>query len=306
MDRQLLEEARERVRQAVTHGDLEPVATALDRLAISEKMCFDLLSVVTEQPASLQPLRALQARLGGQPPPRAFERVLLLRAWLTSLDSVNSLPLADAVKRLICEEARFVAAPPATALPRFDLDLNVFVAFSKLATLRRFPAGQLHWETSGFPRSWIFKVRPRALPKLAYYLGVRMRGFAPAIFIHLNANRKDRGALFERESNRSYFRMAQSAALQPAIKGLVASSWLHSPDTMAVSPHLTTLNRVFLENGALVTTMGAADPDSGVFARSPERRRLFDEGRFKPTTGLVVWPRVQMLRWATAHPELAD
>jgi hypothetical protein len=235
-----------------------------------------------------------------------FERVLLLRAWARSLDQVPSLPLPDSVKRLIGEEVQFVAAPPPIALPRFELDTSGFVAFSKLATLRRFPAGQFHWEVSGFPRSWLFKVPLRALPMVTYYLAVRMRGFAPAIVIHLNANRKDRAALLERESNRSYFRMAQSVALQPEIRGLVTSSWLHSPDTMAVSPHLTALNRVFLENGALVTAMGAADVNSGVFARSPERRRLFEEGRFKPTNGLVVWPRAEMLRWATAHPELAD
>ena len=305
MEHQLLE-GREIVQHAIAHGDLEPVAKILARLAVDDRTCFDLLAGVTEQPLSLRPLRALRARLGSEPPPGVFERLLLLRAWLTSLDCVRSLPLADSVKRLICEEARFVAAPPSTKLQHFDLDRNVFIALSKLATLRRFPAGQLHWEIAGFPRSWVFKVRPRAQPRLAYYLGMRMRGFAPTFFIHLNANRKDRAALVERESNRSYFRMAQSLALQPEIKGLVASSWLHSPDTMAVSPHLASLNRVFLENGALVTTMGAADPDSGVFTRSPERRRLFDQGLFKPTNGLVIWPRAQMLSWATSHPELAD
>jgi hypothetical protein len=133
-----------------------------------------------------------------------------------------------------------------------------------------------------------------------------MRGFAPAFFIHLAFHGQKRGALLERDSNRAYYRMAQAMSRQPHVKGLVASSWLHSPDTMTASPHLTGLNRVFLENRALVTTMGPANPESGVFYRSPERRRLFDEGRFTPTTGLVLWPRADMLAWARAHPELAE
>lgn len=306
MPPRLLEETREIAETALAAADLRPVGNAIDRLDGGASGAFEWLSTVTEAPASLEPLRARRSRLGGEAPAGAFERVLLLRAGLTTLSRMPALPVADAVKRLMCEEVRFVAAPPAAAAHRFDLDRSVFVALSKLATMRRFPAGQLHWEVSGFPRSWMLKVRPRALPRLAYYLGLRMRGFAPALFIHLNANRKDRAALLERESNRSFFRMAQSVALQPEIKGLVASSWLHSPDTIAVSPHLNALNRVFFENGALVTTMGAADPDSGVFTRSPERRKLFEEGRFKPTTGLVIWPRTDMLAWAAAHPELAD
>ncbi|MGH9349370.1 MAG: hypothetical protein ACRD26_19140, partial [Vicinamibacterales bacterium] len=183
---------------------------------------------------------------------------------------------------------------------------NSFAAMCKVATLRRFPAGQLHWELSGLPRSWLLRVDPRALPRVWFYVAAKLRGCAPAFFIHLNANRRDRFALLERESNRSYFRMAQSLALQPHVKGLVASSWLHSPDTMRVSPHLTSLNRVFLEHGALVTTMGPAAPDCGVFDRSPERRRLYENGAFRPTTGLVIWPRDAMLRWADTHPEYGD
>jgi hypothetical protein len=302
----LLDLTRQLAEDALASADLRPAGDLIDRLDAAETRAFDRLRTVTETPATLEPLRALRSRLNGEAPAGTFERVLLLRAWLTTLQRIPHLPLAESVKRLMCEEVRLVAAPSPSAAQRFDLDRSVFVAMSKLATMRRFPAGQLHWEVAGLPRSWVLKVRPSALPRLAYYVGMRMRGFAPALFIHLNANRKDRAALVERESNRSYFRMAQSLALQPAIKGLVASSWLHSPDTIAVSPHLNALNRVFVDNGALVTTMGAADPESGVFTRSPERRRLFEQGLFKPTTGLVIWPRTDMLAWAAAHPELAD
>jgi hypothetical protein len=298
-------EIRDVARHALAGDDLRATASMLDALAIDEAGSFALLRGVTEARETLDPIERVCDRLQSPPPPGALERVLLLRAWLANVPRIDDLPIVDAVKRLMAEEVRMVAARPATER-RFDFRRNLFVSLSKLATLRRFPAGQLHWEVSGFPRSWLPKVHPRALPKLAYYLAIEMRGVAPTFVIHLNANRKDRAALLERESSRSFFRIAQSAALQPAIKGLVASSWLHSPDTMRVSPHLTALNRVFLENGAIVTTMGPADLESGVFTRSPERRRLYERGEFTPTTGLVVWPRRHMLVWAAAHPELAD
>jgi hypothetical protein len=64
-----------------------------------------------------------------------------------------------------------------------------------------------------------------------------------------------------------------------------------------VSPHLAAVNAPILAAGGFVTTVGTASPDCGMFERSRERARLYREGRLKPTTGLVIWPRADMLRW---------
>jgi hypothetical protein len=130
-----------------------------------------------------------------------------------------------------------------------------------------------------------------------------MRRFGPAFVIHTGVGGKNY-LLLEREAERSYYRMAQSMAMQPRMIGLITSSWLHSPDTFAISPHLAWLNRVFRENGAVLATMGPADADCGVLHRSPERRRAYEEGRLKPTLGLVIWPRDAMLAWARTRPDL--
>jgi hypothetical protein len=41
-----------------------------------------------------------------------------------------------------------------------------------------------------------------------------------------------------------------------------------------------------------------------VLHRSPERKRAYEEGRLKPTLGLVIWPRDEMLAWASSRPDL--
>src|SRR5262249_20293468 len=181
---------------------------------------------------------------------------------------------------------------------------NRFVALCKIATLRRFPAGQFDWERSGLPRSWVPRVRPASeLARLLSIVAVQWRAFGPAFFIHLAVAHRVY-ALLERDALKSYYRMAQSMALQPEVNGLIASSWLHSPDTFAVSPHLAWLNRVFAEHGAVVATMGPASPDCGALTRSVERQKAFAEGRFKPTLGLIVWRRRDLLAWAERHPGL--
>ncbi len=286
----------------------EQVGDALERVRVSDAALYRLLSDVTEDPASVESLKALRDSL--RLPEAAvatgeFERQLLLRAMRSSESRLASYPVDDSVKRLFADEVRAVESPSPAARSRFDLTKNIFVALAKIATLRRFPAGQMTWEVSGIPRSWLPKVPPQSLPQVVKYLA-KLGGLGPAFVPHLNAMRKDRAALVERETNRSWYRMAQSLRLQPHVRGLVASSWLHSPDTMRVSPHMTGFSRALLDNGALVIRHHRVDPDCGVFYRSPERKKLYDEGQFIPTHGMVIWPRKEMLAWADAHPELAD
>ena len=291
-----------------SEGRLELVDAALAAAGVDDERIYRALAAITESPSSLDALKALRATLtvddeaaaGG-----AFERAVLLRAMRRSQAALRGYPVDDSVRRLYDEEVRTVESPSPAALSRFDLTKNIFVGLAKIATLRRFPAGQMTWEISGIPRSWLPQVPVRHWPRVLQYL-VKFGGLGPAFVPHLNATRKDRAALLERETNRSWYRMAQSMKRQPDIRGLVASSWLHSPDTMRVSPHMTAFSRALLDNGALLVRHHKADLDCGVFYRSPERRKLFDDGQFIPTHGLVIWPRAEMIAWADAHPELAD
>jgi len=118
--------------------------------------------------------------------------------------------------------------------------------------------------------------------------------------------RKNPLILLEKECNRSWYRIARSVEMQPDIKGLVATSWLLSADTFKVSPHLSFVNKPFVESGAIVTSAGEADEAAGYLIGSALRRRLYESGKFKPTLGLILWSREQMIRWALSHPELGE
>ena len=301
---QLTEDTRIALDASLAAPALVDVASALRRRQLDEA-CEGIIQSITTSNGLQARLKAIKDDLAAAAPECAtgsLERLLLMREQRKVLARIASLPVSEDVKRLFCEEFQYVAAPPRGAA--FDATRGSFVALCEVATLRRFPAGQLHWNLSGLPRSWLLKVRGRARLTLLAWIAGKLRGFRPVFFPHLNAHRKSKWILTELESNRSYYRMAQSMMHQPGVKGLVASSWLHSPDTFAVSPHLAWMNRTFLENGGLVVLMGPADPDCGVLSRSPERKKLYDEGQFKPTTGLVIWPRREMLDWAARHPEL--
>ncbi len=270
--------------------------------------CVSLVCLVTESAQSREPIKALKASLqqsGLNTENNSLERLLLVHSALLSLDELSARPVCISVKKSICDEFQFFACPDDDKRSKFQADKSSFVAMCKIATLRRFPAGLFDWEVSGIPRSWVLRVDPWDFPKVAYFIAVKLGGFSPTFFSHLSGRRKNK-SLSEEEANKSYYRMAQSLEIQPEVKGFAACSWFRSPDTHRVSPHLAWLSKVIVESGGLVTTAGPEDPDCGVFHRSSTRKRLYEAGEFKPTKGLVIWPREAMLKWAVAHPEFGD
>ena len=283
--------------------ELQVVARALAAAAISVEECTREAETITELPETRRRLEAIRnsvSRRAVDVGAGVFERFVLAHSVLRHLHELGSAAVPLVVKRLTCTGLlRFADAREA-----LDLSESRYERLCKMATLRRFAAGQFDWERSGLPRSWLLRVRPLSeLIGLLATIASEWRAFGPAFFVHMPATYPVL-ALREGEVLKSYYRMAQAMELQPEIKGLIASAWLHSPATFEVSPHLAWLNNVFAANGAVMATMGPAPADCGVLAQSMERQRAFDDGRFKPTIGLVVWSRRKVLAWAAAHREL--
>lgn len=270
---------------------------------------FAILQKVGDDASSRLALLQLPSSVGsteGSIPPNALSRYLLLRAAETALPLVAKLPVSEVVKSLIYREFNFFAAPGRGYESLFDLTNYSFSAMAKIATLRRFPAGQLDWELSGLPRSWLLKVPRKRLPGLLNFVLTEMKGFSPALFTHVARHRPGRLVFLEKEIKKSYYRTIRSMELQPAVKGVLSSSWFYSPEIGQVSPHLDWMPRFFEENGGWVSTMGIAPHNSGVFARSPERMHSFKNKEFTPKLGLVLWPRHAALHWARQHEEFSS
>ena len=286
---------------ALQQVEFVPVHKMLHRLN-----AFEILREVGDDASS----RIVQLKLPssvasdeGSVPPGTLSRYLLLRSAESALPLVGALPVSDAVKSLIYREFEFFATPGRGFEPLFDPTKYSFSAMAKIATLRRFPAGQLDWEVSGLPRSWLLKVPRKRVPELLSFVLREMKGFSPGLFTHVARHRPGRLVFLEKEIKRSYYRIIRSMELQPAIKGILSSSWFYSPEIGRVSPHLDWMPRFFEENGGWVSTMGPAPYNSGVFSRSPERMQSFKNKEFTPTLGLVLWPRRAALDWARRHEE---
>ena len=301
----LIEEARESCWESLRQPDLVAVEKALKHSGTSPDDCAALVRSVADGGARQAVVKLKQnVPSFGDGSGGELERFLLIQAALRTIDDVPELPVSTDVKRLFCDAFRYFArVPNKRSRSSFEAGRSSFVSMCKIATLKRFPAGEYEWEVSGLPRSWLLRIQRNALPRVALFVA-RAKGFSPLFYPHLGVLRPKRIMLVESEINRSYYRMAQSLAMQPGVKGLIASAWFFSPDISRVSPHLAWLAQFFLDNGGIVANMGAAGPEaSGVLSRSNKRKELYQAGQLHPTLGLVLWPRKQMLRWAAAHPE---
>ncbi|OLC07779.1 MAG: hypothetical protein AUJ01_04540 [Acidobacteria bacterium 13_1_40CM_3_65_5] len=298
MDELKVPVVRSRLRDAARNGEFASLRAELERRGVDDAALVALVAAVNDFPESQTALLRLRGEMLGtnDPSPFLLERYALL---VTAAQHVADLPgvaVPEDVVQLLLEELVWLTTPPDAELKWFEAGRYIFSALCKIVTLRRFPAGHLHWEISGFPRSAFLRARGFDPVRLAGAV-MRMGGFAP-VFVPHNPWRKAPLVMLERQQHLSFYRMAVAMDRQPAIRGFVAQSWFHSPDVPRVSPHLAWVNRVFHDWGGVVVDAGPAGSDSGVFERGESRRRLADAGQYAPRLGLVVWPRRAMLRWA--------
>jgi hypothetical protein len=262
---------------------------------------FQFLSRITIHPGSGAELARLCASIPSDAGRNAVERTLLLLASQHAVAQVPGLAVSDSVKGLFADEFQFFANPPAAWVGCFQADDVRYREMVRVATLRRFPAGQFQWEVSGFSRSWVAKAR-QPWRVLGYVLG-RMGGFAPLLELHLNARRKNRLILLEKEAGISYYRAARAVEMQPAVRGLMMGSWLFCESTARITPRLAWLRRTPQSAGALIVELGPAPTDSGFLTGSEERRKLYEQGVYRPNLACVLWPRKPLIEWADQHPE---
>lgn len=292
----LLEGTRQKLVEFLAQPDAQAVRDMLVGLSADSVALTRKFSVDRVFPVALQPAFALAEQL--QPGRFLMERYLLAEASLSSIEKLPGYAVADKVKELLCKEYSFFAAPHDDWIHTFRPESRNYRSYVRMALLIQFPAGQLQWEISGIPRRWMAQIPARDLPRVLFFIGARLGAFSPCFYIHIPPRRT---FMLESASLESYHRMAESMLLQPEIRGIITSSWLHSEQTLKISPHLRWLNRVILENGGLVTHIGYAPPDAGFLEGSPERVKMYESGGYKPREALVIWPRKNVLEWANRY-----
>jgi len=277
--------------QVCDSPDLSVVSEALSKAGVTAADCVRMVEQVTETPASSNPVIALRRRLEASQvslEEEALERTLLLHTAAVYAPRIELCAVPESVKHRLHGE--LLSFRRNRAHQKLIAGTSAFVSAAKFATLRRFPAGPLDWETGGLPRSWIWRAGTDG-PRLLTFMLTRVGGFRPLFFTHVARQPFNRSLILEKEVMHTYHRIACAVRLQPQIKGIMTASWFHQPQILAERPHLEPLNRVYLQAGGLI--VGKRE------SATPGHPSTMREG-------IAVWPRKAVLSWADAHLEFGE
>jgi len=289
--------------------EMAPVASGLRDLGKTSSDCVAVVRSVKDTWKSQSEVfswkEALRQR-GIKAEGDAVERLLLAYAVEEAAPGLELLPLHHSVKTLMRKEfLAYLKAPGKGS--QLLAGTDPFVSACKIASLRRFVAGPLDWVISGLPRSWLYKMTLSRIPEALWYIATEFGGFKPAFYIHVGPAPRNRSLVIPKEVNKAFYRMAKSLELQPEMKGILCASWFHDPAVLRATPHLAPLNDPYLKyGGRIVATLGPAPADSGFLEHNRERQILYENGQFRPSLTLAMWPRRAAIAWAQHHPELEN
>lgn len=230
---------------------------------------------------------------------------MLYWAGVRHLDRLASEPVPASVKVLWNQEWAWMTQTAADQA--IGLGSVGFVGAAKIATLRRFPAGPMDWESSGIPRSWLLQTERKVdALRMSSFIMNELGGFKPFLFLHVARKPKNRLLILEAEVMRMYHRAARALEMQPQFRGVLAHAWFHDPRALADNPHLEWLNRPYRDAGGLLVNLAPAGEDSGVTEGNAARKKSLAEGALQYRMGFAAWPRRAAIAWAKAHPEWDD
>jgi hypothetical protein len=300
-----VERAQSVCRNALLSPVLNAIHSKLRELDPSGDLRFEWLRALWTHgafPASAQAAIAA-ARDTNHPTDFGPERVLLLDAALRSLDQLPHARLDPSTQALLGDQYELFADPGLEWIHRFDPASYSYRVYAGMSLLERFPAGRMDWEVTGVPRSWLWKIPRRDLPRVLGTIVAELRGFKPVAFAHLGYQQTPSVTFEESDVRASYVRMARCLALRPELKAIISESWFYSKETHRVSPHLSWTTRLFEENGGILSDLGKSPEGAGFLANSRQRRKLYESGDYKPTQGLIIWPRRAVLEWLSKQPD---
>lgn len=169
-----------------------------------------------------------------------------------------------------------------------------FKADCRLLALRRMPLGMWDLEVTGIP--WrLFLAQPAGdVPRLVWVIATS-GGTRPYFRQHMAPRRM---RLFNPEGRRQFMRlMAEMLRRRPSVKGFVSGGWYNDGEIHRVAPHLAYLRETLAEISAGIFRVGSSpDVVDDALANSPVRRRLYEQGQYRPVSYMGIAPRRKVLR----------
>jgi hypothetical protein len=240
----------------------------------------------------------------GEAAGRTFLRAALAQGIAELISSRRLDALPPRIRLHQSNQLERIAGAAESNAEWIDLGNNLFLKDFGLVTLRLYAAASNLLDLRcGISRSLIAKEGIAAAPKNILKFA-RLGGFRPFIQIHTHLSYLDE---FNEEGRNECYRCCVDLyQLKPALLGMFGSSWFYDPLLADISPHLNYLRDVPMAGGAELFFVGTGDGAiDGALITSQTRRKLYEAGRYLPTTYLIAWGKKAQTAWAARNPRQA-
>ena len=170
-----------------------------------------------------------------------------------------------------------------------------------ICTLKLIPTGvrKLHLEILPVKR-FLFANGLNQLVRGLLCILFELKGIQPLYHGHLDS--RDRQSISEFSFEgwvRHYKMVADLLKIHRDIKGVMGLAWFYDPQLKKISPKLAYLRELVADNGGSLFYVGATNTAAENATRmSMTRKRLYDEGKYTPTSYLYIWSRTKIIQWA--------
>lgn len=255
-------------------------------------------------PADCHRLAAAVGASEGSQAQRLFLDAVLLAAMEETIDSgrLAALPTRSKAHQSAQFNRLLWREDP---LPSWlDMASDLFHKEFGLAALRLHAgAAQLIDPRCGIPRSLFLKSGASGIARGLQVL-LECGGLSPMLQIHTHTAYLDE---FSDEGWRECYRVCvELFGLYPSVKGMFGGSWFYDPAVSQISPRLAYLSDVPKQGGAkFFLAAKSGDFAHDAISTSPSRRKLFDEGRYKPASYMMIWSKNAQIYWARQNSVIA-
>ncbi len=190
----------------------------------------------------------------------------------------------------------------------YDHEQDFFCKDLGVCSMRMTPVGCELTEIAGLSRRHFLSGGIKQFFCYMYRTVIGTRGFHPFYGIHMDMRYLDKFNSDGRD--RCFVRVAEMLKANPRIKGLFAVSWFYDPEISRISPRLAYLRERPEKRRARFFKTGSSARDIRLSTlKSPTRKRLYEEGKYRPTGHMMLWNRKDLIAWADKYrkttPEMA-
>lgn len=229
----------------------------------------------------------------------SFHKVALLSLMKESVKRLKSMCLPKNILCLCTDWfERILSDFSRQSEDFYDHTNDLFLKDLAVCGLRLIPVGGA-WltEVVGISRRFLLSGGVLQFMDASLFALFRSRGFKPFYQIHLDIRYLE--GFSPQGRDQCYLGIADLLKLNSNVKGMCAVSWYYDLSLANISPHLLYLREGAEENGARFFRIGTTATDiKSATAKSATRRRLYHEGKYLPTSYLLIWPKREILLWA--------